>query len=165
MEHQLFNDSDMFMKQRPNFVTEKQKEAFYRLNAQYIVDNGWSEDSADDIAEDLKRIPLLDGGYEIAKSLERGDCCYEIDTEFIEFLDSLWIDYSELKTENEKAWVKATNPHHKLNTGDRLTYNGKEVLVYGLHEETARYIINDDINVNGGTLVPYEKIDNIKEGN
>lgn len=159
MEQLLFNDSKMFMKQRPNFVTEKQKEAFYRLNAQYIIDNGWSEDNVDDIASDLKTVSLGDSGYEIAKSLERGYCCYEIETEFIEFLDSLWSYYDELKTGNVISWVNATNPQHKFNVGDRLMYKENEVLVYELLENRAMYIINKDIKTKGGTLIPYEIID------
>lgn len=161
MENLLFEDSQMLVKQRPNFVTDQQKEAFYALNAQKIIDNGWSEDEIEDIICDLKEISLSESGYEIAKSLEIKNCYYEIDTEFIEFLDGLSYEYDQLKTQNVKEWVKGKSPQPKFKVGDKLIYKDKEVLVYGIHEETARYIINDDIKIKGGKLIPYEEIDDV----
>lgn len=161
MEQNLFKDSEMFMKKRPNFVTEQQKEDFYKRIAQEIIDNGWGDASVEDIIRDLKSISLHDSGYEIAKNLEYNNCFgYEIDTEFIEYLDGLCWEYDNLKRQNVVAWVKATSPKSKFKVGDRLIYKDKEVLVYGLHEETAEYIINNDMKVKGGRLIPYEEIDN-----
>lgn len=162
MGQQLFEDSEMFMKQRPNFVTEQQKEKWYEQNAREIIANGWSHAEIDDIVCDLKGVLLHDsGGYEIAKHLECNGCGYEIETEFIEFLDGLGWEFDSLKRQNVVAWVKATNPKPKFKVGDRLIYKNKEVLIYGLREETAEYILSDDPKVKGGRLIPYEEVDDV----
>lgn len=161
MVQQLFKDSEMFMKQRPNFVTEQQKEKWYEQNAREIIVNGWSDAEIDDIVCDLKGVSLHDSGYEIAKHLEYNGCDYEIETEFIEFLDGLGWEFDSLKRQNLVAWVKATNPKPKFKVGDRLIYKNKEVLVYGLREETAEYILSDDPKIKGGRLIPYEEVDDV----
>lgn len=161
MEQQLFEDSEMFMKQRPNFVTEQQKEDYYKRIAREIIDNGWGDATIDDIVCDLKGVSLYDSGYEIAKYLEYNGCGYEIETEFIEYLDGLGWEFDSLKRQNVVAWVKATNPKPKFKVGDRLIYKNKEVLVYGLREETAEYILSDDPKIKGGRLIPYEEVDDV----
>lgn len=161
MVQQLFKDSEMFMKQRPNFVTEQQKEDYYKRIAQEINDNGWGDATIEDIVCDLEGVSLHDSGYEIAKYLEYNGGDYEIDTEFIEFLDGLGWEFNSLKRQNLVAWVKATNPKPKFKVGDRLIYKNKEVLVYGLREETAEYILSDDLKIKGGRLIPYEEVDDV----
>jgi len=117
----------------------------------------------------LKELSFCDSGYEKAKYLERnGSASYEIDGEFIDWLD--WIDHkrSEILSENVKLWVKAHNPQRKFEKGTKLkiisTLNRKKlagefVYITGFREDEANYLVDKDQNRQGGTVISYEKVE------
>ena len=84
-ENLLFQDSDVFTKERPIELSHSQKESVYKKLAKEIIDNDWSDDNIEDIILDLKSLSFSNSGYEKAKELEsfNAKCSYSIDTEFI----------------------------------------------------------------------------------
>lgn len=166
----LFDDSALFQKQRPTSITKQQEEEMYMSLAKQIVNQGYSTDPAELISEDLKDLSLNDSGYEMAKSLERrGKAFYEIDSDFIAFLEGLGFEKQKILTENVRTWVKAHNPQPLLKQYDRLRiffdlsnsnkelHAGNVVYVTGIYEKDACYTLSLNPTRKGGYLVPYEK--------
>jgi hypothetical protein len=166
----LFSDSEVFQKERPTTITDQQEQDFYKKMAEEIIKGGWSDDDVEDIMKDMAEISEYDSGYEIAKALEayRSNARYDIDTEFIGFLDDFGYHKGEILTSNIKEWVKAHNPQHKFQKGQKLiletTLNheqqkGMVVFVTGFNESVACYWIDEDETRKGGTVIPYEEVE------
>lgn len=167
----LFPDSETFQKERPTTITEQQRQDYYRKVAQEIIDNGWSQYDIDSVIEDVSNMSHHDSGYELAKWLEEFDrsASYEIDTPFIEFLDDFGWGIAEIVLENVQAWVVETNPQPKYQKGQKLLIEtaldyehkkGLNVYVTGFSsQKNACYLIDEDPNRNGGTIIPYEKVE------
>jgi len=167
----LFNDAEVFQKERPTELTEKQKADFYIEQAKDLKAQGVSTDDEKDIIEDLKKLyPFRDNGFEMAKELDGYGCQanYNIDTNFCEWLDCLYSNYNEIETQNIKDWVKAHNPQPKFQKGTKLLIveklchkmdKGLEVYVNGGRPEEAVYWISEDPNKYGGTVLAYERVE------
>ena len=67
METLLFKDSEVFVKERPIKLSEKQEAEIWQKLAKEVIDNGWSDDDIDTIIEDLQSLSISDSGYEMAK--------------------------------------------------------------------------------------------------
>ena len=170
----LFQDSEVFVRERPTQPTEKQLAEFYKKTAQEIIDSGWSSSKILRIIFDLEDLaPFFDSGYELAKKLEglTSIGSYKIDMEFLDFLDNLHSDYRELLTENIKQWVKAIQPMPQWAVGDKLkivTNNiyrvssfseGDEVFITSIDDKEARYVVDKDKDMRGGTMIAFEKLE------
>jgi len=169
----LFQDSEVFVRERPAQPTEKQLAEFYKKTAQEIIDSGWSSSKILRIIFDLEDLaPFFDSGYELAKKLEglTSIGSYKIDMEFLDFLDNLHSDYRELLSENIKQWVKAIQPMPQWAVGDKikLTYpifrtpdysEGQEFFITGIDDKEARYVVDKDKDMRGGTMIAFEKLE------
>jgi len=165
----LFDDTLFIQKERPTKITSQQEEKMYLYLAEECIEQQFSSYDKKTISEDLKKLSVCDSGYEKAKDLERnGNASYEIDGEFIDWLD--WIDHkrSEILSENVKLWVKTHNPQKKFEKGTKLkiitTLNreklsGEIIYITGFRENEACYLVDKDKNRQGGTVIPYEKIE------
>lgn len=165
----IFDDTLFIQKERPTKITDQQEEKMFIDLAKDCIKQQFSSDDEETIAEDLKELSFCDSGYEKAKDLEsNGNASYEIDSEFIDWLD--WIDHkrSEILSENIKLWVKAHNPQRKFEKGTKLkviktlNHEKKEgIIVYitGIREEEANYLIHTDSEYKGGTVISFEKVE------
>jgi hypothetical protein len=175
----LFNDSEVFQKERPKTVTANQLDEFYKVRAKEIISQGFSDSDEEDIIQDLQNLyPFNDNGYEMARRLEVCPSAseYEFNTDFCEFLDSLDFEYRQILSENVKAWVKAHDIKPKFEKGTKLLI--KRTLCHGLIKDMEVYVnsINsnqfhsDDRNDgnycidtnpkrNGGTVLAYELVE------
>lgn len=165
----LFNDNEVFQKERPTGLSEQQKKDFLLLNAHEIIKNKWSDDNPEDIADDLiSLIPFSANGFDLGKQIENLNCCYDVDIAFCEFLEDLYYSYSKEIDKNVKTWVKAHNIKPVFRKGDELMLKknisgilaNTIVYVTGMYEDTGIYLIHQDKNRNGGYLVAYEKLEN-----
>lgn len=122
METLLFKDSEVFVKERPSKLSEKQETEIWQNLAKEVVNNGWSDDDIDTIIEDLQSLSMSDSGYEMAKDLDgfSANGSYDIDTSFIEWLDMLDSDFDNARRENVKRWVKAHDIKPKYKIGTQL---------------------------------------------
>ena len=168
MNNVLFNDSEVFQRQRPNYLTPEQKRNFLLQKAEEIIHNNWSEDDKEEIANDLAQlIPFSGNGYRLAKEIEKLHCTYDIDVDFCEFLDSIYHDYLLEIDRNVKDWVKAHNIKPKYDKGTEVLLKNKiygikpntVVFITGMYEDKAIYLIHEDKNRNGGYLVAYETLE------
>lgn len=167
----LFSDSETFQKERPTKPTEKQLEDFYLKMADEIKKEGFSDSAETEIVKDLKNLyPFNDNGFEMAKELDSysAHAVYEINTSFCEWLDSLWHEYNDIKTENVKAWVNAHHPKSKFEKGDKLIINknlcfgkavGQTVFVTGVKADEYYYLIDENQNRQGGTILACERVE------
>lgn len=162
----LFNDMETFTKERPLKPTAKQEEAYWITKALEVLDEGWSDSEIDVVVSDLKSLSRCDNGYERAKSLEMWSAngSYEIDMEFVAWLDDIYTDYDQLVEENQKAWVKAHGIEPVFKQGIILRCAkelrgsfriGDTAFVHGINRETGKYSIGK--NLSGGYLIDYEK--------
>jgi hypothetical protein len=133
----LFNDREVFQKERPIKPTAQQEADFYS---------------------------------KMAKKLEHfmADAQYEITTWFCEWLEGLSHEYDTIKRNNVKAWVQAHNPQPKFEKGTKLIVNarlcygmeaGTIVYINGGSPEEAVYWVDENPDRNGGTVLPYEKVE------
>jgi hypothetical protein len=166
----LFTDAETFTKVRPTKITEQQAEDFYKTIAEEIIENGWSDSDLEDVISDVKNISTHHSGYKIAKDLEGfgSKASYDIDTPFIEFLDSYGYEKDCVLRKNVEAWVAAHNPQPKFNKGQKLLVaitlnheNKKDAIVYviGFSEKQACYLIDKNPERQGGTVITYEKVE------
>ncbi len=169
----LFQDSEVFVRERPTTATEQQDKIFYKEKAQEIIDNDWSNSQIERIIIDLEDLyPFRDSGFEMAKELDglSSKGSYKINSEFVEFLEDLSSEYSDIIDENVKAWVKAIQPMPLYKKGDKIKLTlpvmrtpdyaaGKEFYIISIHEKDAKYVFHPVENNNGGTLLPYERLE------
>ena len=164
----LFDDKEIFVKERPVKLTDKQIKEMCAVIADEIISNAWSKSEKGDIIEDIDWISFNDSGYEIAKGLEsNGDASYDIDTSFIEFLDGLTWTKGDILNNNVKDWVKAHDPESKYCLDSKLAINTPlnalmvtgEIYVRGFQKELACYLVSYDPKEQGGSVIPYEKIE------
>ena len=152
----LFDDTLFVQKERPTQITKQQEEKMFIELAKEVIENQYSDDDEETIAEDLKELSRNDNGFEKAKDLKsNGNASYEFDGDFIDWLDGMDYKRSEILTENVKLWVKAHNPQPKLEKGPKLKIEEalsylkdlrKDCVVYviGINMEQAYYTISDD---------------------
>ena len=170
METRLFPDSETFTTVRPKGLTDDQQLILYTKFASEIRKNKWSKSTIEEIVSDLKDINLNDDGYEVAKKFESRLLSgrYDIDTQFVEYLDCLSHEEDSIHRKNVKDWVKAHNIKPKYATGTMLiidtTLNyhqkkGNTVYINGLNKEEAYYLIHEDPDRKGGIVVPYEIVE------
>lgn len=170
-KEQLFPDSELIQNKRPIKITEKQEWDFYEAIAKEIIKGNWSNSDLEDIIADVSQINKNDSGYEIAKELEgyRKEATYDIDTQFIEFLDDFGYRKDKILEANVKLWVKAHDPQPKFLVGTELIINkqlyrgeyeaGKIIYITGYAKNRALYMFHSDKNHNGGVILPYELIE------
>ena len=169
----LFNDSELFQKERPKKITEEQEKKIYKELAQEILDNGWCKDDIEDIVSDLKKLSKNDSGYEMAKDLEgyNMNCSYDIDTDFIYWLDDFDYQFRKELEKNIKDWVQAHDIKPKFEKGTKLLITeylcykkGKGLIVYvNGFTDYGCYLIDEDFNRNGGTVLAYELVESCCE--
>jgi len=172
METLLFKDSEVFVKERPIKLSEKQEAEIWQNLAKEVVKNGWSTDDIDTIIEDLQGLSMSDSGYEMAKYLEgfSANGNYDIDTSFIEWLDMLDSDFDDARRENVKRWVKAHDIKPKYEIGTQLVVKehftqspelqvGKIIFVNGYYENEAKYCVSNEKDSKRNVLIIYEKIE------
>ena len=169
----LFKDSEVFQKERPNKATNQQIEDFYKKIANEIKKYNYSASDLDDIIEDMKALhPFNDTGYEMAKKLEESwsNAEYEIDSDFIEYLEGIEWKYRGLIEENVKSWVKAHNPQPKLKVGDQIfiehslcfgknLQKGKTAYINCIKEDIACYLVDENPHRKGGTVLNFEQVE------
>jgi len=166
----LFNDSEVFQKERPTKPTDAQLDKFYYDSAKEIVNQGYSDSDLEDIVEDLKDLkPFNDSGFEMGKKLDRrSHASYDLSTMFLEHLEGLEWDYRQVNENNVKTWVKAHNIQPQFPKGTKLivkeslhwkSKTGEELYITGGNPELAVYYVNANPNENGGTVLPYELVE------
>lgn len=168
----LFDTSKYFQKERPTKPTEKQIEEFYNKKVDEIIKFGHSSSDKEDIKSDLIKLsPFRSSGFELAKELECYSMSaeYDIDADFISWLEDLDYDFRKLSEINIKEWVKCHDIKPKFSLGQkllikaRLCYGkntGDIVYINGFRESTAEYLIDQDSNRKGGTILTYELVEN-----
>ncbi|MDD5013579.1 MAG: hypothetical protein PHW73_00570 [Atribacterota bacterium] len=165
----LFNDSEVFTKDRPLKLTVKQRGDFFLEKAKEIIENNWSNTEEEIIADDLNELDLSSNGYELAKHLEeRANADYSIDVEFCEWLEDLG-HYIRLKVEkNVKAWVKAHNITPKFHVNTKLNVikdfgysfkSGDIIYITGIYPQTAQYVLHENPSYRGGTIINFEIVE------
>jgi hypothetical protein len=172
METLLFKDSEVFVKERPTKLGEKQEAEIWLKIAQEVIDNDWSDNSIDDIIEDLQGLSKFDDGFEKAKDLDgwKGNASYTIDSEFVSWLDNFDSEFNDAIKENVRRWVKAHDIKPKLETGTKLIINtqfskdpkmkvGETIYINGFYEKEAEYYVSTEKGVSRNLCVHYEKIE------
>lgn len=189
-----FMDSETFTAKRPEGLTKKQRDAVLISLAQEIVENGWVdedylnydeddyEDCDDDIedgnpygiysdiVEDLESISTTGNGYEMAKSLENNkNCCYDIDADFVSWLEDFEYNFIRAKHENIKAWVAAHGIKPKYPVGSVFTTTkdihknlpaGTTLYINSIYSEYAQYCVWSERDSKRNVLVNFEDLEN-----
>lgn len=166
----LFDDTLLVQKERPTRITKQQETELFLKLANEIIDQQYSDDDAETIAEDLAELSMHDSGFEMAKDLEGANASYEFTGDFIDFLDNISHERGNVLKENVKLWVKAHNPQPKLEKGDQLKISEplsrtpdlkKDAVVYitGINMEQAYYTISADPDQKGGYVLAFEKVE------
>lgn len=163
----LFKDSETFQKDRPTKATDVQIEKMYADLSDEIIERGWNENySKESIIADLKELNFSDEAFEKAKTMDDFGG-YNMDIDFIEWLDSLYWEKRNLVEKNVKEWVKAhgIKPTHEkgtkliINTTINIIMLAKSIVyINGYRLETACYLVDKDKDKNGGTVLSYEKV-------
>jgi hypothetical protein len=166
----LFDDTLLIQNERPTKITKQQEEQMFIDLAEEVIKNQYTdEDDVDTIVEDLKQLSLSDSGFEKAKDLDsNGSASYSFDGDFIDWLDNMDYKKRQILNDNIKLWVKAHNPTPKFEKGQRLIVDsflnhektkGTIVFITGLDIDRATYHVDTDPNRNGGTVIPYERVE------
>ena len=168
----LINDCEVFQKERPTKITDKQRLEVLTEVAENILEWGISKDSIETIISDLDNVSMGNhSGYEMAKELEDSwDCSgsYHINSNFIELLESIDSLIGDKKKKNTNEWVKAHNIKPLFKKGDGFTLKkspsrgfdiGEKVFITMLNSRYAYYCINKIENGNGGRVIVFEMLE------
>jgi uncharacterized protein YfkK (UPF0435 family) len=166
----MFNDSEMFQKQRPTGLTDSQNLTFFTDMAKEVRKNNWSSNEVQDIAKDLSELNLNQNGFELGKDLDEGfnyKASYNIDVLFLEFLENIQLERMMIVNDNVKNWVKAHDIKPKLEKGFDFNANEKigrfkdsRLYISDIYPDTAQYVVKiKDGDKKRGFLFDYEKIE------
>jgi hypothetical protein len=165
----LVDDKDVFQKDRPKIATDKQMNKIFDGVAKEIIQWQLSKDSKDVIVKDLKSV--YDGytsAFTMAKELGSNYNCsgaYQLNSTFVELLESVESEVSSAIIENVKAWVKAHSIELKLKKGESFKLDselngslkkGDTFHVIYLKEDTAEYVVNKNYLATGGYVIKAE---------
>ena len=167
--NKLFDDKLFVQKERPTKITKQQEEKLLLKLSNEVIEENFSSDCVEDIAEDLRKLSTYDSGYEMAKSLEsNGNCRYDIDSRFIDWLDFCNQERDYVLNDNIRLWVKAHDVKSKYKKGNKLkvleplTYGvnvSDDIYITGVKSKEANYLIDKDPNRNGGIMIPFERVE------
>jgi hypothetical protein len=165
-------DSDVFQKERPTKITNNQRLEVLSEVAKNILELGMSEDNIETIISDLHNVSTSNNsGYEMAKEIEDSwDCSgsYNIDSNFIELLESIDSLMDDKKRKNTVEWVKAHNINPLFKIGDGFILKSSpsrgfeaedKIFITKINAKQAYYCINKDENGNGGRCIVFEKLE------
>lgn len=174
----LFEDSELFDKERPKTMTVIQSIKMYRDIAEDIMRNGWSKPWSlmEDIISDLEDISLHESGFEIAKELEATrNANYDFTPQFIEYLDGVGFKEISIIDQNIRNWVSAHDIKPKLKVCDTFTLKktvkphsklikGSMWIVHRIDDDVAIYvlkeILSDTMESPVKHFAKYEEIEN-----
>ena len=161
----LFNDSEVFQKERPTFLPNAYFKKFCGDLAQELIDTKLCLFSKDRIRNDLEDLDFNDGGYGMAKELEQQG--WNITTILVEYLDGFSSAYSDEKDKMVKEWVKAYNIKPTFKEKQRIVLtehvsrfpSGTTLYINGIMYETAKYIVDINQKFKCGIVIPFEKLE------
>lgn len=173
----LFSDSGTFQKERPTKLSKDKERELYLKLANEIIENGWSEYDAEQIADDLSLLPRHEhNGYKLAKRLEstRLSTMYNIDAQFVDWLDCFAYELNDAVRGLVQEWIKAHDIKPKLTVGMKFNVDNncafwfhpkKTDVAYitGVDERSARYTVWHEKEHEGGILIEYERLEKIIE--
>lgn len=173
----LFEDSELFEKERPKTMTVNQSIKMYRDIAEDIMRNQWSKPWSllEDIISDLEDISLHESGFEIAKELEATrNANYDFTPQFIEYLDGVGFKEISIIDQNIRNWVNVHNIKPKLKVCETFTLKktvnpnskftkGSLWIVHRIDEDVAIYalkeILSNTMLSNAIYFAKYEEIE------
>lgn len=166
---------------RPKHLSEERLMAFLDDEAQWVIDNGYCDscpsDEKESVVRDLKKlVPFDEDGFYLAQKLDscHSEASYEnIDSSFIEFLESLSYRYDSLLSKMVEEWAVTNAIEPAFAIGDKISFSDKfaerirrhykssdNIFITGIEKEQARYIINEDRKAIGsGMLFAYEDLE------
>ena len=171
----LFEESEIFTKERPSKLTKIQSKELYNTLAKEIIDNGWSTSTVEEISEDLESVSRHSTGFELAKELDDVGYYGNIDSQFIEWLEDFDSRHQEIIDENIKTWVTAHKIEPKHSVGTELKINkqiihytegygvGSTVFVNGYKKELGCYYISKIKGNTSNYVVEYETVESNTE--
>jgi hypothetical protein len=169
--NKLFDDRLLVQKERPNKITKQQEEQMFVDLSKEIIENQYSSDDEETIAEDLADLSIYDNGFEKAKYLDdRGSADYTFEGDFIDWLDNMEYKRRSILTENIKLWVEAHNilPIHKVGTELLITNDishdktlRKECIIFinGYNEKEATYKVSNKKEDTRNFIIEYERVE------
>lgn len=122
-QEKLFSEREILLNKRPRDLSNEQKEEFFKSIAEEIIANKWSSSPLENIMEDFQDLDLNQDGYDIAKELDRTfglSAYYDIDTFFVEYLDSLYGQKYDIIRKNLLLWEKTFNIQPLFKDGQKL---------------------------------------------
>ena len=164
----LFSEKEIFTKARPLKLPDSEAEKFYRKMAKEIIDNDWSKSDLENIVNDLKELKSWRSGFECAKELDESYSEYDINSEFVAWLEDFGWQKDEALNQIVKQWVSIHNPQPIFPMGSKLfvgvslnskILTGQIIWITGIKWETAEYLYWDEEKHNGGYVAAYEKIE------
>lgn len=166
----LFNDSELFQKERPTTLTEQQTSNFIKELAEEICCN-YSSSNEEDVEQDLVRLyPFNNDGFSLAKELDSmtSNADYHIDSEFISFLEDLGFKKWQFIKKNIEDWVKAHDIKPKISLKTFITLKkdlskdykaGDTIYINRIYEKMAEYGVSKKLEDSRNTSIAFEKIE------
>lgn len=173
MSNLLFNDSEVFQKERPTGLTDAQKQELLLNLANGIIADGFSNDDPDEIVQDLAQLyPFNDEGFDLAIELKEmfdRKASYNFSTLFCEHLEFFNSDVDEIHRKNVKEWVCAHKPVLKFAVGSELMVtvdalgrkfkNGDILYVNEINDDMAQYYVSSVKNDTTNMIFDCERLE------
>ena len=170
----LFHDSELFQKERPIKITEQQKTELINDSVEHIISKYIKNIDKEDIVEMLeyyypfKTFNDIDDDYDYIEEEISNKFNIQINEELFGHLNYLSMKIDKSLVENVKQWVNAHSIKLKYNDYQYLKvlkpfgrFKVDDIIVVnGVYNETARYIVDKDYNIGLGTIIDGEVIEN-----
>lgn len=152
----LFEDSEVFQKERP-IITKTQKEELYLGWAEHCQLKNWINlrHTVDELPEVFKSLNIYEDAYILGKELERRKIL-NTNFEVCDWLSTLKLDYEFVIYENEKTWFKVHKFKFKFPEQSTIIFKAS-YRCFNIGDEGKITITND----NGYYLVLNEKSNNV----
>lgn len=140
MELQLFSDSETFTRKRPT-ITEAQKEEFYLMVAQEIIDKNWDKykRSVEEIAKIVKNI-FDENEDEFVLGKQFDDLKFKVSSNFIETIANWQELYQNIISNNVSTWIQVHNIKPKYKNGDKVKFTS-DIFPYFKKDEVVEVYI------------------------
>jgi len=170
VQQKLFKDSEIFVKERPKYLTNRQEEKLLQKFALNIIHKGYSKSNMENIMNDIQQLEDYEAEEEANEFLE-----YYSEANYLSIanIKNIFQEYlsekNELERQNVLQWIHAHKIRPLFHIGEtiiiksnsqniKLTH-GKKLVIENIYFDQAQYLLSD--NNHNSFVLDYEILEPI----
>ena len=172
VQQKLFKDSEIFVKERPKYLTNRQEEKLLQKFALKIINRGYSRSNLGSIMNDIQELEEYEAEEEVDEFLEYySEANYLSATNIKNIFQEYLSEKNEIERQNILQWIHAHKIRPLFHIGEIVIINsnnqnanltrGKKLVIENIYFDQAQYLLSD--NNHNSFVLDYEILEAIAE--